>query len=242
MADRIKNSNHTGKSQHRPITELTLDSNMVGYLYLLTKTNPSPVEYVKLKSALTQEQKIILDLLVDNNFEGIRFKTTPQVIEEVTKCAKLKGDDGIVRFLESICKIRIPRGKAEKIKYAEIIADLMEEYLREDIPLPNNVRAFQSAISTEIKKGEENFADAKIVAENTVLNGNPIITRNEKHLISMEGFHRRNNLRSEAIIDKNIKVLKNPKHAIPHKGIVKNLKNLKCTTFRINEIYDLLEK
>lgn len=242
MSDRIKNSNHTGKHQHKQNVDITLDSNMVAYLYLMNKPNPSFAEVVKVKKALTNEQLHILEWFSSNNFSNVNFKTTPQVVHEVTNCAKLKGDDGILKFLERICKIKIPRSREDKIKYAELIADLMEELLREDIPLNNGVRAYQSAIATEIKNGKINYADAKIVAENNILNGNPIVTRNEKHLISMEGFKHTNNFRSFAIEDKNIAFLKRKSPVIPHRRIKINLKNPLSTTFRINEIPHLLNK
>lgn len=235
MSNRIKNSNHTGKTNRKNDVEITLDSNMVGYLYLLSKDSLSMRDMLKLEKLFTNEQLGILNYIVAINFKGIKFKTTPQVIREVEACAKIKGDDGIVKFLERICKIKIPRTRADKEKYAEFIINLMEEYLIKDIPNSKNLGQMLSAIASEEKKGEENFADARIIAENTALNGCPVITKNEKHLISMP-MGRYNNLRSFAILDKNRKVLKNPKVVIPHKRVKTNLKSDYSTTFRINEL------
>lgn len=221
--------------------EITLDSNTVAYLYLLHKKDLTAQEFLKLKNALTEEQYHILSTIACH-LDDFSFKTTPQVIHEVTDCAKLKGDFGIVDFLEKICKVNIPRTRAQKEKYAETIADLMEEYLRRDIPLSNGVREYQSAIASEIKKGEENFSDAKSVSENNILNGkSPYATRNEKHLVSMAGLRHKNNIRSLAILDKNQVFLKSKKKLIPHKRIIANLKSPLSTTCRINELPELLD-
>ena len=146
----------------------------------------------------------------------------------------------ILKFLQEICHINIPRTKQQKEKYAETIVELMEEYLRQDIPLSNSVRAYQSAIATEIKKGEENFADALSVSQNNVLNGkSPYITRNEKHLVSMEGFGRNNYLRKLAIIDKNKGFVKNNTRLV--KRVKANLKSVLSSTGRINDLPDLVD-
>lgn len=239
MLEKFHYISYTEKKQ--PKKEITLDSNAVAYLYLLHKGHLTPQEYTRLKNALTGEQFQILSKIA-NNLEKFTFNTTPQVIHEIVACAKLKGDYGIVNFLEGICKVHIPRTRAEKEKYAETIVDLMEEYLRRDIPLSNDVREYQSAIASEVKHGEENFADAKSVAENNTLNGkSPYATRNEKHLVSMEGFRRKNNFRSQAIRDKNIKFLKSNTKVRPHKRVIANLKSELSTTCRINELPELLD-
>jgi hypothetical protein len=179
--------------------------------------------------------------IIDNDFEGIKFYTTPQVIEEIIACANRKHDYGIVHFLEKICKIKIPRTRAEKIRYAELIVDLMNDYTTRNIPLSTNEHELQSAVAGEIKNGEENFADAKIISENNILNGRPLVTRNEKHLIEMNVVKIRNNLRSEAILKVNRKFLKSHKVLIPNKTVRANLNSKKATTFRISEIPHLIE-
>lgn len=244
MMDKFRkdyHSYHTGKSERLPDNSMTLDSNMVGYLYALSSKNLSLEEYTKLKKNFNGEQfRIIMDI-INKDFQGIKFYTTPQVIEEVVACANRKNDYGIVRFLENLCKIKIPQTRREKTRYAELIVDLMEDYLVKDIPLSTNIPELQSAIASEIKKGEENFADAKIVAENNILNGKPIVTRNEKHLVSMNAVKIRNNLRSEAILKVNRRFLKSHKVLIPNKAVRSNLNNKKSTTFRISEIPHLID-
>lgn len=220
---------------------ITLDSNMVAYLYLFSTNQMTMQEYIRLKNALTEEQFYILSKL-PADLDDIKFNTTPQVMQEIIACAKLKNDYGILHFLEKICKVKIPTTRQEKTKYAELIVDLMDEYLSKDIPLGNCVREYQSAIASEVKNDEENFADAKIVSENNVLNGkSPLVTRNEKHLISMAGFGRKNNLRSLAILEKNRKFLKSKQAVIPHKNIKASLKSDFSTTFRINQLPKLLD-
>ena len=232
---------YTGKSDRIEENELTLDSNMVGYLYALSSKNLSFEEYSKLKKTFNGEQfRIIMDI-IDKDFKNIKFYTTPQVIEEVIACANAQHDYGIVHFLESLCKIKIPRTRASKTRYAEVIADLITAYTTPDIALSNNSPQLQSAIAGEIKKGEVNYADAKIVAENNTLNGKPLITRNEKHLIEMNMVKIRNNLRSEAILKVNRKFLKSHKVLIPNKHVRANLNSKKATTFRISEIPHLIE-
>lgn len=239
MSDRLKNSRHTGKTYRQTDIKITLDTNMIGYLYLLSsQENVSIDEFLHAKKDLTREQLHILKMIVECDFEGFQFYTTPQIIREVVACAKLKKDDGIVKFLEKICKIRIPQGREAKENYARVIVSLMQEYLRKDIPLNDETRALQSAVATEIKQGEENFADAKIVAENTILNGCPLVTRNEKHLVSMP-VKRRNNFRSLAILDKNKRFFQSNATTLPNHRITRNLKNEHSTTFRINDIFEL---
>lgn len=243
MADRLKNNHHTGKTSRGKLTEITLDSNMVGYLHLLEKGELSANDYFKMQQILTNEQYSILKQIIHSGYEGIKFYTTPQVIREVSACAKVKGDNSIVEFLERICKIKIPMTRADKERYADFIIQLMEEYIKEDVPVyKDGKEVMESAIASERKNGVLNFADAKIVAENTVLHGSPVVTRNEKHLISMPGCGYRNNERSCAILDKNKKILKSSKVVIPHKRIKVHLKSDRSTTFRINEIPDLLMK
>ena len=230
----------------KDVVEVSLDSNMVGYLYALSKSGGlSAMEYIELNknrdNSLTAEQYDIIFNIIENNFNGFKFYTTPQVEHEVRRCAEIQGNYGIVRFLENLCKIKIAKSATDKFKHAEIISDLMDEYLKEDILLSNDVREPQSAIISEMKNGVKNFADAKVVSENTVLNGKPLVTRNEKHLIAMRQFKRRNKLRSDAIREKNKKYLIANRNNIKDGQVRVNLANEKSTTFRINEIPDLIE-
>ena len=241
MKNQLKYYHYTGKQERVPENSITLDSNMVGYLYALNSPQLTIEEYVNIKRKLNATQLKIVEKIIDNNFEGIEFKTTPQVIEEVQRCACLKKDPGIVNFLAKLCKIRIPRTQIGKVRYAELIVDLMEKYTERDIALSDDTREYQSAVASEIKNGVENFADAKIVAENNILNGAPLVTRNEKHLVSMEVVKFNNNLRSEAILDKNKKFLKSHKMLIPNKTVRMHLKSKKATTFRITDIPHLLD-
>lgn len=242
MKKQSKNYNHTGKSTRIPENSITLDSNMVGYLYVLSSPGVTAMEYARIKRVLTAEQFRIVEKIIENNFEGITFHTTPQVITEIFAYAKHKNDYGVIDFLARICNIHIPRSNRGKVKYAELIVDLMEEYTTRDIVLGNNVREMQSAVATEPKRGEENFADAKIVAENNILNGGPLVTRNEKHLVSMEAVTLTNSLRSMAILQKNKRFLKSHKLLIPNKTVRRNLNNKKSTTYRIKDIPYLIER
>ena len=133
---------------------ITLDSNMVAYLYLFSTNQMTMQEYIRLKNALTEEQFYILSKL-PADLDDIKFNTTPQVMQEIIACAKLKNDYGILHFLEKICKVKIPTTRQEKTKYAELIVDLMDEYLSKDIPLGKNrghkqavLRSTFSAIKT----------------------------------------------------------------------------------------------
>ena len=235
--------NDTGKTRRPPDNCLTLDSNMVAYLYRLTSPGITAYEYEKIKKNFTTEQINILDKIVrDNSLAAIKFYTTPQVIEEVKACAEKRHDKGILQFLENICKIKIPRNSSDKAKYAELIAELMEDYLEKNIELNNGCHELQSAISDEKKDGGiKDFADAKIVAENNILNGKPIITRNEKHLIFMKAVKQRNRLRSEAILRVNGAFLKKKEYLLPHKKIKSNLKAPLATTYRVNDIPHILD-
>ena len=219
---------------------ITLDANMVGYLYVLSSPTLTTEEYVRIRKVLTNEQFMIISQVIANDFKGVKFCTTSQVINEIIDYARVKKDDNVVNFLARICKIHIPKNRDDKVKCAELIADLMQDYLRRDIPLSNGVRMFESAIASEIKNGEEDFSDARIIAENTLLNGCPVITRNEKHLVSMSNFKRRNALRSQAIREKNKAFFQKHKYEISSKKVRQNLHNEESTTYRIGDIPDLL--
>lgn len=241
MIQQSKNYNHTGKSVRLPENSITLDSNMVGYLYVLSSEDLTMAEYTKIKRVFNAEQFRIVEKIISNNFQDFTFHTTPQVISEVYAYAEQKHDYEIMNFLAKLCKIHIPRTWSGKVKYAELIADLMEDYTVQDISLGTDARELQSAIAGEKKKGVINFADAKIVAENNILNGGPLVTRNEKHLIEMEDVKLRNNLRSEAVLTKNKTFLKSHKAVIPNKTVRMHLKSKKSTTFRIVDIPHILE-
>lgn len=241
MADKSKNNFHTGKTQREPDNSITLDSNMVGYLYVLSSDQLDIRTYESIKKKLTKEQFRIITTIINNNFEGVNFKTTPQVIHEVIEYAKTKNDYNVINFLAKICKTRIPKDRASKEKYAELIVDLMDNYLAQDIFLSNTTREPQSAIRGETKNGLPNYADAKIASENCILNGDPLVTHNEKHLVSMSVIKIRNNLRSMAILDKNRKFLKSHKVLIPNKTIRQHLNSNRSTTFRISDIPHILD-
>lgn len=238
---KLKNNFHTGKTQREPDNNITLDSNMVGYLYVLSSPQLDLYTYENIKKKLTKEQFGIIKTIINNNFEGISFNTTPQVIHEVIEYAKTKNDYNVINFLSKICHTHIPKDRTAKEKYAELIVDLMDDYLAQDIFLSNTTREPQSAIRGETKNGLPNFADAKIASENCILNGDPLVTHNEKHLVSMNVIKIRNNLRSMAILDKNKKFLKSHKVLIPNKTIRRHLNSEKSTTFRISDIPHILD-
>ena len=215
---------------------ITLDANMVGYLYVLSSPTLTTEEYVRIRKVLTNEQFIILSHVIENDFKGVKFCTTSQVINEIIDYARVKKDNDVVNFLARICKIHIPKTREDKVKCAELIAELMEDYLRRDIPLSNGARMWESAIASEVKNGEEDFSDARIIAENTLLNGCPVITRNEKHLVSMSNFKRRNDLRSQAIREKNKIFFQKHRYDLSSKNIRQNLHNEESTTYRIGDL------
>ena len=225
----------------KPEKCITLDANMVGYLYVLSSPKATPEDYLRIKKVLTNEQMCILNQIISNGFQGIKFCTTSQVVNEIIDYARAKKDPGAVNFLARICDIHIPRTRADKVKCAELIVDLMDSYLEKDIPLSNDVRELESAIASEVKNGEEDFSDARIVAENSVLNGCPVITRNEKHLVSMKLFRRRNNLRSQAIRDKNKTFVQKNRGNISSQKVRRNLNNEESTTYRISDLYNLIK-
>lgn len=233
---------NSGKRYDEPKKEITLDSNMVGYLYVLSRKDMTMQEFERIRKEVTSEQFGILMKIVHSDFTCAKFCTTSQVVNEVIKYSRAKKDPEIVNFLARICKVHIPRARSEKVKCAELIVDLMDEYLMKDIPLSNDSREVESAIASEIKDGEIDYSDARIVAENTLLNGTPVITRNEKHLISMKLVKRRNRLRSEAILEKNKQFMKAKRGQISSSKVRHNLNNDESTTFRINDVPHLLGK
>lgn len=241
VAMKTSDSYRTGKGNNTQRPQITLDSNMVGYLYVLSRPDMTMQEFERIRKEVSNEQMDILLKIVHSDFQCAEFNTTSQVINEVVKYSRAKKDPEIVNFLARICKVHIPKSRSEKIKCAELMVDLMDDYLRHDIPLSNNVRAYESAIASEIKDGEEDFSDAKIVAENTLLNGCPVVTRNEKHLISMSAIKRRNNGRSVAILDKNEDFITKHRGEISSRKVRQNLNNLKSTTFRINDFPYLIK-
>ena len=115
-----------------------------------------------------------------------------------------------------------------------LFTDNIDEYLKEDIYLNDSTRGPQSAVQIEYKDGLPSRADAHIVAENNVLNGQPLFTLNEKHLICMENSDKPSSpKRSVAILNKN-KALVYGYNL--HKVAKKNLKKLTATTFKVRHI------
>ena len=242
MKHKSSSYNHTGKSARVPEKTITLDANMIGYLNALNDPNLTQLEYTRIKRILNAKEMEEVNKLLNHGYEDVKFCTTPQVISEVLAYANIKHDYAIMDFLAELCKVPIPRTTTGKVKYAELIVDLMEEYTKLDIALSDDTRALQSAVASEPKQGVENSDDALIVAQNVVLNGGPLVTKNEKHLIEMKDVKLRNNLRSEAILDKNKAFLKSHKTVIPNKTVRMHLKDKKSTTFRITDIPHILER
>ena len=237
---RIKRSYHTGKVERIPDNSITLDSNMVGYLYVLSKNNVSVQEHARIKRALNHHQYNIAMSIVANGFEGFTFHTTPQVITEVLAYAQAKQDYGVINFLAKLCKIHIPKTRTGKVQYAELIADLMQSYIEPSIQLGDSIGLTESAIDGEQKNGEMDYSDAKIVAENALLNGGPVATNNAKHLVEMRNIKMRNSLRREAIRVVHKGFVKSRKRVIKSARVRSYLHNPRTTTYRVSEIPDLL--
>ena len=153
---------------------------------------------------------------------------TPMIMKEVEACeGKLPG---IVDFAKNNFSMRVTTSP----RLIQTILDLEEELLREDITLSDSTRGAMSAIEQEIKDGMPSRADAHIASENNVLNGHPLFSLNEAHLICFKHSQKPNSpLRSSAILKKNKLML----DGYPlHKVAKKNLKKNTATTFKVKNI------
>ena len=239
MGKRTKRNYHTGKVERIPDNSITFDSNMVGYLYVLSKGNVTIQEHARIKRALSPHQYDVAMKIVKNNFEGFTFHTTPQIIAEIIAYAKFKNDYNVIDFLAKLCKIHIPKSREGKVQYAELIADLMQAYIEPTVVL-SETGLKEPAIDGEMKNNEINYADAKIIAENAVLNGGPVATNNAKHLVEKNSIPVRNSIRREAIRIVNKGFVKNHKRVIKSARVRSYLHNPRTTTYRVSEIPDLL--
>jgi len=239
MGKRVKRSYHTGKVERIPDNSITLDSNMVGYLYVLSKDDVSVQEHARIKRALSHHQYNIVMNVINKGLDCFTYHTTPQVIIEVLAYAKAKNDYRVVDFLAKLCKIHIPKTKTGKVQYAELIAELMQAYIEPNVVL-SETGLKEPAIDGEKKNGEMNYADAKIIAENAFLNGGPVVTNNAKHLVEKNNIPVRNSLRREAVRIVNKGFLKSRKRVIKSARVRSYLHNPRTTTYRVSEIPDLL--
>lgn len=258
-----KNNHHTGKSVKNSNIAITLDSNMVAYLYVLSSSTSSEKALARVSEKLKNSELKILIEIIKNDFKGINFYTTPQVILEITRYAQLNNDPNIISFLTRICKIHLPSSSTTQYRYAELIYDLMTAYSTKNIPLNTATRELHSAIFTGKQDEPRDFADALITAQNNILNGTPLITDNEKHLISINltkildnkrkyikngtgklvnTVSTTNRLRSLAILRINKEFLKANKYRIKNKNIRANLQNPRSTTYRILDLPELLSE
>ena len=78
---------------------------------------------------MTEQQQEIAKKIVDSNFKGVNFAITPQVFLEIEKRQKFKKDRGIFKFLQNICKVKMSSTDIGKYKHAELIYELMKDYL-----------------------------------------------------------------------------------------------------------------
>lgn len=254
---------HTGKTTRPVDNGFTIDTNMVGNIYTLISTTPGSKEFNDILNKFNVPQRQTLEYILYNGYlHGVQFYTTPQIMSEVKKGAEVTKNKRLLEFLNNYCKIIIPKEVAERRKYAEHIAALMTEYSEENIFIKKLGSNAQSAVSSEIKNGKNNYADAKIVSENNLLNGKPLVTLNEKHLVaipipkdpkeeqmskSAPTRKRRksedllnNHIRSEAILKINKRYLQKHRNDLPKKPRA-HLKSLKSTTFKVTDLAKLLE-
>lgn len=204
----------------------TCDTNVVQSLFILIN-RPDKVD--ALENSNTTTNMIELLRMARKIEQGQKsLYVTPQVMKEIEMCeSKLLG---IVDFTRKNFYMRTTTSP----RLVQTIIDLEDEYLREDIYLNDSTRAPQSAIKIEYKEGLPSRADAHIVAENNVLNGHPLYTLNEKHLVCIENSDKPSSpKRSAAIINKNKLFVS--KYVL-HKVAKKNLKKLTSTTFKVRHI------
>ena len=238
MGKRVKRSYHTGKVERIPDNCITLDSNMVGYLYVLSRNDVSLEEHARIRRALGNHQYNIVMKIVASDFQNFVFHTTPQVITEVVAYANVKKDYRVIDFLARLCRIHIPKSRTGKVQYAELIADLMKSYVDPNLIL-GDLGIQESAIDGELKNGEIDYSDAKIVAENGLLNGGPVVTNNIKHLVEKKTIPVRNSVRREAIRIVHKGFVKNRKRVLKSARVRSYLHNPRTTTYRVSEIPDL---
>ena len=204
----------------------TCDTNVVQSLFIiLHRTDKLPF----LEANNTMTNMIELHLLARKIEKGQKsLFLTPQIMKEIELCEnKLPG---IVNFTRQNFLMRTTNSPM----LVQTIIDLEDEYLRQDIYLNDSTRSLQSAIQIEYKDGLPSRADAHIVAENNVLNGQPLFTLNEKHLICMATSNKPSSpKRSAAILNKNKALVRDYRL---HKVAKKNLKKLTSTTFKVRHI------
>ena len=211
----------TYEKNKRKKAKFTIDTNVLQSLFVLQ--HGTAFDIIKLRRQYNDSVIDGLKFLIDN-IDEIEFYVTAHIALEIAQCDKKH--PGIIEYMKKNCKLKKVKESDE-----EYIAGLKEKYLEEDILLPDATRQLQSAISTEIKDHETSDADANIVAENNICNGNPFITLNEKHFIIINQAQKSNYpYRSKAILQKNKEFLdENPR--VP-KETKANLKKETATTFR----------
>ena len=207
----------------------TLDTNVVQTLYIMLNR---PNRVAAIEKNKTTTEIICLRQTAKKLMQGKKeFYITPQVMKEIEMTENKY--PGIINFARNNFLMNITTSP----QLIQTIIDLEDEYLKEDIYLNDSTRAPQSAIYLEEdnkKDGLPNRADAHIVAENNVINGYPLFSLNEKHLICMKNSQKPNSpQRSAAILNKNKGYLKS--HQV-HKVAKKNLKKLTSTTFKVKNI------
>lgn len=203
----------------------TCDTNVVQALYIL-KHVPEKIPY--LEKHYSAASIIELKILSKNLHPNCSLFITPQVMKEVELCEpKLPG---IVDFARRYFNLRLTLSG----KVANDIVELVKAYFEEDIYLPDGTREAQSALIREKKNGELDMSDAEIVSENNAMNGFPLFSLNEKHMIINHRAQDQNKqYRSMAILKKNNQVLH---RARLHKVTAANLKKLTATTFKVSDI------
>lgn len=206
--------------------ERTCDTNTVQSLFIMLhrpdklsslENNNTITDIIELRQKANKIKQHKKDLYV-----------TPQIMREIEMCeSKLPG---IVDFTRNNFLMRVTTSP----RLIKTIIDLEDELLKKDYLLNDSTREPQSAVQVEYKDGLPSRADAHIVAENNVLNGQPLFTLNEKHLITIANYRKPSSpQRSVAILNKNkIFVETYPLHKVAKK----NLKKLTATTFKVKYI------
>ena len=212
----------------------TCDTNVVQSLYILLHR---PDKCAVLDRTYKTLDRMNLHKLAEQIARGtkVNLYVTPMVMKEVEECeAKYPG---IVQFAREHFKIKAVTSP----HLIQVILELEEEYLKQDVTLNDSTRQPLSAIEEEIKDGMPSRADAHIVAENTVLYGQPLFSLNEKHLICYKMSRKPNSpQRSSVILKKNQLVLE--RGARIHKMAKKNLKKITSTTFKVKNIHKSKEE
>ena len=156
-------------------------------------------------------------------------------MEEIEECERKL--PGIVKFTANNFKMKIPfKYDKKNLEKCAMIDSLTRLYLTENFHLSDTTRGEVSAMVPEMKNDEPNVADAFIVAYDSIVYGLPVITLNEKHMISMgEAVQKNNRFRSIGILLDNNEFFENNEFRLPNYAKA-NVRKQTSTTFKVNDI------